>query len=723
MAKPILSPKCSDSYANALEDITQILDVSANPKEVAELTKNVINAIHNQTAKPSDVIVSFSLNGLLSGLGTPIANALGVPFKAIHNPLVDLVQTVIVEGKGWKGVQEIASGFKAMTDSFNLAVQMGKEGWSKAYPLDFNATLGRLAKDNQLDKGELREQLINEVIDYKAQLVASSTGNSFADARRAVIDSGYMSTDAQINNELQVYLNEAYDYMRNSFTGKLSKFRWINVPTKATVAIDEFGKSLFRMYKIGRLASEKASKQVAEKGGDYQAIRDQLMKDTLKGIETGNATESLRQLQKNTGKVFGMGEGDFMPYTSVKEYAQREMFQERLTGIPASVHRVVQEHPSIRMFVPFLKTPWNITKEGFSYLPVAPVLIKKGYPMAANALNKLMGKEHQDSIKHLGPYFEMSNQQMLARQMVGAAYFTGIMAYLDDDSITGKPRNAQEAQRWKDQGIPEQSIKIGDKWISYGRIEPIATVIGLATELKRAMEDYNNPPAGEEPNDQIVKGIMYATKANIMQKSFVDGFNQLANGLTDPEQQGATLALAATRPLTPAIMNQVARIIDPHERQATTVGEKMMQRVPLLRETLPVEYGLYGGERKGNLGQELTSINVQSAEQTPLQRAFTETGANPVRNNARLKGVGLDNDQLAEYRKLINERITPNLNALIESSMYQKLPKGQQRVVLEKAVTRLKGPVAKEYFYKLRQTDAKMAAKFLAVEMEKRGLE
>lgn len=706
--------KCA-TEADQVKAWMESVENTVAPEDIHIVAAKLLDPTLRKAATPAQIATSFTLNGMLSGTGTFLANLVGVPTKMIIEPVNDLISKGLWEGKGLDAFAEVASGYRTMLRNFDLAISMGKEGWTKAYPLDFNASMAQLSKGTGIPTQKLREELLTDLVNYRARLYSQATGKDFDTAKREILDSGYLSEKAEQDAELQVTLNEGYDYMQNVWRGKLSRFKWINVPTKATVMIDEFGKSLFRQYRMGQMAYRKALEEAKNDPSiDVHELADSLVKRVNSGIIKGDATNTLRNFQKETNDLLSSSE-NMMPYDSIKDYAQRQMFQQRLTGFPLSIHSWLQQNSGVRTFVPFMKTPWNITKEGFSYLPGPALLIKEGYPYAAKFF------KIEPNMKNLGAYYELSRSEMLARQTVGAAYFAGIMAMYDSNTITGKPRKAQEYQQWKDQGIPEQSIRIGDKWVSYARIEPVATVLGLAAELRRAYEDYVNPPAGKDPDDYIMKGIMYALKANVMQKAFVDGFNQLLNGLTDAEQEGKALMLAITKPFTPALMNQVARLLDPHERQATTVDEKLIQRIPFARETLPIEYGLYGGERKGNFMQELTSFNIQDVATDPVSVAFRETGATPIRTDAELRGVGLNNEQVAEYRKRINEWITPRLQNYVSSPFFQKLPKETRKKLLEDQVRKLKTPVVNRYAWELRK-DPELARKFREVELERMGL-
>jgi len=710
MAK-IMSNAC-EATAKRFEQAFDLMIETDMPEANAQAMAQMIGDIGKRKPPFMDKAVSFSLNGMLSGLGTPIANFASMLYKAIQEPINDIVQALISRGDD-NAVSDVFAGWGAAFNNFKAAMAMGRQGFNKGYPLDFNATMAQIAKQTGLASDEVKSRLLKEVLDYKADVFAKAAGISREDAMDKLVSSGYLQDKVQVEKELQAYLNESYDYMRNVFTGK---WRYLNIPTQITVGIDELGKSFFRTYQIGKMASALARKNAKEGKGDYASEYNRIMKEALDGTMEGDSTKVLHNMQQNLGKVFGKGKGDVMPYQNIKEYSQRQMFQERLTGAPATVHEFVNNNPALRFFVPFLKTPWNITKEGLSY-----------FPAAAPILKKVLGPRYKDdipSLTHKGAYYDLSWEQMAARQMVGGAYFAGIMAMIDSDEITGKPRDAQEAQRWKDAGIPEQSIKIGDKWVEYGRVEPVATVIGLAVELKRTYTDYLNPTLDKDQNEQAMKGLMHVMKANIMQKTFVDGFNNLVNGVFYSDGRGVeNLALAMTRPLTPAIMNQIARVADPYERQSSNFIEKTQQRIPIARELLPQEYGLYGEARERDLGDTLTSFRVADDNRTKLQRAIETYGVEKVRPSAKLRGIGLSNDELAEYRKMTADAVTPALERFVNSPAYDRMSAGQRRVTMEKLIDRAKRMPREKFFRKLLKTNKEAAKRFRELEYFKRGIE
>lgn len=715
MAKKGMTDFCVDALAR----FAQIFDPKAFTKNDLDIA---VDNVISQIGKPKrfwDYAMEFQINSLLSGLGTPLANAASVVYKQIHNPLLDVLESL--NPRSDKNFVDVISAIDQARQGFLADIAYFRSGWATGYPLDINTSIRDAARKLRISEKEAKDKLTDSIIEQRVKNAV---------ARDPLIDEEQLRESLKNNykpskDEIEKFLQESYDYVRGSIPGRAGEvIRW---PTKLSVAIDEYGKARFRRYKIGMMVSQKARKDATGANGKvnkkkYKELYDRYVKESMEHVsftangkvtwsqEAEMAKRSFGDMQRDLEKVFG---ADIMPYDTVKEYALREMFQQKLTGIPKSVADARNKHPVMGLYLPFLKTPWNITKEGFSYVPAVPQLMKK-----------YLSGDPEANLP--GAYYELSYDEMIARQIMGAGAFAVIMGLVEEGRMTGKPRTAQEAQTWKDANIPTSSIKIGDTWYSYERIEPLATVFGLSSEMSRTFNEVGELPEADQNWDvyqeEILKGTMYALKSNIMQKSFIEGFSDFFNDITDGTQTAADRAISGiTRQFTPALMNQFARLSDPYERQATNWVEKLQQRVPIARKDLPVEYGLTGGPRETNLTQVLTSFNVQDAEQSPLQRYIYDLGVTKMREDKDLKGVNLDNEQLATLRQMSNEFITPRLEQFVARAGFQRLPDPRKKVELDKYIDKLKRVPRERFYAYLRRNDPKMAIRFRNEVLRKRG--
>ncbi len=659
----------------------------------------------NKRKTIADYGLEFVINGYLSGTMTPIANALSIAVQNVLRPTVYAIgaltdATKITEGD--RSLRDAYAMLQAATEGFVADLHYFRTGWLRGYPIDVPGTVREIAGATQRTVTEVKKS-IGEAFARRAALEDKVDPNSEEFARRikqAREDAvNWKNDDPRISE----YVHEGYDYIRKTIPG--SGGEAVRIPTKLTVAIDEYGKARFRRQKVAQMASQKARQEAGADDIRYRELFESYKR------EASVITNDFGEMQKTMGRVFGTDESDWLPYTTVREFALDNTFQSRLYGIPAQIQKLKNEGDSasrlvLGTMVPFVKTPWNILKEGTTYVPGLPFAFRPKYSEG-------------------GTPVKMSNDELIPRQILGTSMFVAVMSMYAAGRITGAPRDGNEAQSWKDEGKAAFAWKVGDTWIPYQRIEPVATTFGLAGDLARAIDDYNSDPNPDKKfYGDLITDVMIGLKYHIMSKSFMEGFSLVLEGITDPARVDEQIASQLLRPLTPAIVNEAARILDPLERQATTPLEKLQQRIPGLREQLPAEYGLYGGPRETNRVQAITGFGIISeSDRSPLQMELSRLNYVKGRVGDKIKGLDMSNEQIAQYRQLNAERLTPILNSLIESPSFQKAPDSLKRRVLDDVIADVRGRVNKTMFAKLYRDDPAFAKRFRNAVKIKKGLE
>jgi hypothetical protein len=100
----------------------------------------------------------------------------------------------------------------------------------------------------------------------------------------------------------------------------------------------------------------------------------------------------------------------------------------------------------------------------------------------------------------------------------------GILSLVFDDDEDGKPRitGTRPWKRIAATEIPQTSIRIGEQYYNYGRIEPLAvtvsTVIDLANDVKRGMETGREA----EALGRLIKSVFRQTENKTFLRSFGD---------------------------------------------------------------------------------------------------------------------------------------------------------------------------------------------------------
>jgi len=710
-SKGYITSACKDSMESYINALDFVLDDAETIKAVQQSLKNA-----SKYKQAMDIGLAATINGYLSGLATLSANMISPFVQGVLRPLTVAVGAATDKlgmTKGDRGLRDAVAMVQAQLESFGADLIFFKAGFRSGKPLDIRTTVNALANTQNISVIEARQKIIDSAARAFADAEIAKGSTQSAEELAAVFKG---KPKEKLDELIESFLGENYDYITSNVKG----LGFINYPTKAIVAIDEYSKARFRRMKIAELASRKARKDADAGKGKYADLFDEYKKQSLvindfpQNTSYKEIQKSLTSLEKNLGRVFGSSEDDMIPYETVKEFALDQTFQSRLHGILDSISRARHNGTPLgaafTFYVPFIKSPWNIIKEGTTYVPVLPVIARPKYVKFGE--NKPI---------------PMTKDELIPRQIIGGSMFLGVMAMYDAGRITGAPRNAQEAQEWKDKGIQPQSIKIGDTWISYARVEPIATVFGIAAELKRSWDEYQEDPRPSEDKDlfgETTIALLTGLKTHILQKSFVEGLAKMFDFASDPVSTGSSFVSQTLRPLTPAIVNQAARLLDTSERQATTQLEKIQQRIPILREQLPKDYGSYGGARERNLSQTLTGMGaVKDSERTELQREVEYTGVKISRPQKKLKSVELTNDQLADYRELSSDLTTKYLNSVIKSRNYQNATKSQKRRYLEIMSSKARSKAREVFAAQLAKTDPEFARKFNNEEIIRLGLE
>lgn len=113
--------------------------------------------------------------------------------------------------------------------------------------------------------------------------------------------------------------------------------------------------------------------------------------------------------------------------------------------------------PGVGWFIPFVQTPMNILKQGLEYSPAGVVTL----PGAKD------------------------KTEQLSKALVGSTVFAGA-AWLSQigDSTWSAPTSEKQKEDFYASGRQPYSIKIGDQWVSYSRLGPLAYPIAMAAAIK-----------------------------------------------------------------------------------------------------------------------------------------------------------------------------------------------------------------------------------------------
>ena len=208
---------------------------------------------------------------------------------------------------------------------------------------------------------------------------------------------------------------------------------------------------------------------------------------------------------------------------------------------------------------PFVSTPANIFKAGVTMSPVGGLL---AIIDAARSLQRLK-KGNAEEAKRI--YNAARALDDITNQIAAWGFILGLSALVkpgdDDDELpfitgtvpwrTSAPGEREIAYRT----APPQSIRIGDKWYSYKRLDPFASALAFTID---SIREFQSGKPFDEKSGAIITGML----TNMQDKTFLQGVSDLVNAVQDPKRYAGKYATNIAIGFVPNLVRQPARTRD-----------------------------------------------------------------------------------------------------------------------------------------------------------------
>lgn len=262
--------------------------------------------------------------------------------------------------------------------------------------------------------------------------------------------------------------------------------------------------------------------------------------------------------------------------------------------ITYSIQQFVNKHPALRLVAPFINTPMNLLKaagQRADAVGVARYLIGRKWPKAMPELAETSNRFLRDML---------SNDPRRAADAVGRIT-TGIGAsvfFLSEalnGNITGHgPSDPNERAALTDTGWQPYSIKVGDSYISYQRLDPFATFIGTAADMAEYMNQADD--LEQEDHATAITGLAIGMANNFTNKSYLTGFANLVGAMQAPEKKVPEFFRRQAAAFVPNILSTAGYGVgqDPNLREVRSFTDALMAKVPYFSKTLPPRRNILG---------------------------------------------------------------------------------------------------------------------------------
>jgi len=428
--------------------------------------------------------------------------------------------------------------------------------------------------------------------------------------------------------------NKTQDHMNFAISasdGKLNGVEWDNLlsgdmTASWKLAVNAFGKFV-RMPSRFLMAEDEFFKQLNYRGHVYaQANR----KAISKGIDPTDP-KYVEEVQKYFNKQFD--ETGRANNKSALRWSQESTFTNDLKidtwGNKKSLSESLQtfggEHPFLRGTVmPFIRTPANIMRTSMDMGPAA-LLRKQFYTdFAAGGERRAMaiGKASTGSMMWMGA--------------VGLAY---------EGKITGAgPQDPKAKAEWKAAGMLPYSFKVGDNWVSYHRLDPFASILGIAADYHALSDVMDQEVMDSMAADMSIgygealwkkAGIVGTTLvSNIAGKSYLQGLTEVMGLISSGSMNKERMVARAMNSRLAAYIPSYAQMYtaDPEVKDIRTAMDALMSRSPWHSEQVEA--------KRDYLGEKIMKVNGGVGSQTnPF--AYKTIVRQEVKRLGGMRGQGL----------------------------------------------------------------------------------
>jgi len=428
-------------------------------------------------------------------------------------------------------------------------------------------------------------------------ITAFKEGDSLIQKRAAV--TAELQGDA-ITSETFQGQDGILGWMGNYFgTGVDTAGKIIRVPTKMLTGADEFFKQMQFRYMAKAESAIKAHDQLLKKYGETPIPAEELAtltSDLMEGVirEGGerysaaavrrDGWEALQQAMKdNPDQEFDA----FTQREFMREYfntnfdktkgaisdkafgaAQEATFTRPQEGPMGQwIQNGVAKMPLFRLVMPFVSTPVNILK----------FFGQRTLPMDL-PISRSLHKRYMDEFSSADPMVQAAARGRLA---AGTALWSSAAALAFSGKLTGNgPERASERKILQETGWQPYSIKVGDKYISYQRLDPFATFFGMAADIAEYQRNIEHED--ETILQTIVPALLIGVSQNVLKKSYMTGIQQIVDAASQPQQKLDAFLRTRISSYVPAVLGQAAGSMDGDDaiREARTVLEALKKKIP-----------------------------------------------------------------------------------------------------------------------------------------------
>lgn len=318
------------------------------------------------------------------------------------------------------------------------------------------------------------------------------------------------------------------------------------------------------------------------------------------------------------------------------------------------------------LIVPFLRTPANLMVYAAKHSVAAPIFKEVRADMKAGGARQ---------------------EQALARMGIGSMLTAlGAVGAMNGSLTGGGPEDPEKRKAWLAAGNQPYSLKINGQWYQYSRVEPMATLVGLAADIATGAQDQ---ALG-------VSSMVKAMGRNFLSKTWLQGLSGAMQAMTDPDRYGASWVnrTAATVVQPATLLSHIGRYADPYARgtDRDSFLDQLKYRLPgetVGRESLPIKRDHFGQpimEAQRQIGR-AGPFPIGSPTDDPVRLEAARIGWAPGKAQSHFtikkQRHDLTDEQMVEFDELAGKLTHQSVQRAMRSKGWAALGDDERRDYLD----------------------------------------
>ena len=669
-----LNQLLKDNTGRDLFQLKMIAKMGARYDTPAKISKFLRDAQNRSFGR---MILEYWVNGLISGISThvtfSVANAILAAEKAGPETAAAWAIGALRTQGGRMGERvrlgEVGAQFKAAGRELPAALQATLEAYrtgattllpgetARPYPSlqgDTELTIARNMTNAPVTWGELKGNVYATIQGMRDGLVAAGELVAAGGDPGAPGFAWVHTPGMQIPNALVRGINIPL--------GDLAR-----LPSRNVAAIHSTFRALNYSMEINRLAYRQTAgeRDTAQTAGNPMS-------------DTDFAARVADLRQNPTEEMMAQARGVATDLTLMGEAGAWVRKLSAWVGAPVNLP-FLGETPIMKFVDPFIHIAVNIMNQ--SLVQRTPL----GLFLSTQIREDLMGRTGISPADYAaGKRNTIASDTAAAKMLVGTAIATAFGGLAASGLMSGSgPADPNKAAMWRLAGNQAHSVRIGDFWYDLHRLGPMGMLASVAADMYDVAHQI-----GTEDADVVGKSLIHALTQTILDESFLRGPSDLIKAIFEPDRYGDGFVRNMAASFLPYSvgMAQIARATDPYSRQARTIMDSILRKIPGMSESLLWRRDIWGAPMPSGdalIAPGVTAIYAQRMSRDPVNLAMVQLGMGPAQVERQIRNVPLTDEQYDDFVRVAGVSTKMRLDAIVRSPDWQLWPDATKRDLVE----------------------------------------